>query len=168
MAALKKYGAFPVALAALFFAVLLVFLAGTIRENKYTNETYGFSVVYPKTWKEVSGTGLGGEVLTLENADGKQISFAYANSLAEYSMQAPLDKRTSLKQALSYELTNIQEEQLGGEMAYVGDFENKGIAYIGKDIYVEHRGHIYSLSYETSLEGNTDVEKIVKSFRFLQ
>jgi hypothetical protein len=86
---MKKYKNRFAVLIVLLSVVTIVVLGDRFHSNKYTNETYGFSLSYPKDWKEVKGTGLGGEVVTLMKNDGsKEISFAYEKSLEETSLSS--------------------------------------------------------------------------------
>lgn len=166
---MKKYKKRFTVLIVLLTVVTIVLLGGKFHNNKYTNETYGFSLSYPKTLKEVKGTGLGGEVVTImKKDDTKGISFAYVNSLKETSLGAPIDKRQNLRMALNYELTNIEEVTVGGVKGYKGDFYNNVINYHGKDYYIEHNGHIYSFGYDRSIENDKEVRQIIESFVFLK
>jgi hypothetical protein len=164
---LKKYKKYVLSLTIILLAAVFVF-GSFFNKNKYVDDVYGFSVTYPKDWKRSEGNFLGGEILRLENNNGNQLIIAYANSLTEYSMQTPTDKRSTLVEALSYELMNIQEITIDGNQAYMGDYENKNINYKGKYIFVEYNNHIYSLMYDHSLEGDAGLEKMLDSFTFLQ
>ena len=166
---MKKYRKILIGIFALLFvAITLIFSGSNLNKNKYTNDSYGFSIIYPKDWKEVKGTRLGGEVVTImKNDDTKGISFAYVNSLEETSLGAPIDKRQNLRMALNYELTNIEEVMVGGVKAYKGDFYNSVINYHGKEYYIEHNGHIYSFGYDQSLENDQEVRRIIEGFTFL-
>ncbi len=137
--------------------------------NFYQNTSFGFIFEYPAGWtvdtSDPTWPGPDGVILN-DSSGNKIITISHSESLEKTSMAAPMDKRSTLKEALQYELSDIQEVSIGGGVAYEGTFTNDVIQFKQKQIWFEHQGHIYVIGLNAGY--NPEVEKILSSFKWLE
>ncbi len=136
--------------------------------NTYTSAKFNFTLQYPKDWVVSDGAGTE-QGITITNKTGTNnpmISLAYNNSLAETSMVALPGKRSTLKEAVQYQLSNITPITISGVQGYKGTFTNKTLNYTGIEIWLEYQGHIYTISYDKSLDTDKQINNIVSSLVF--
>ncbi len=124
-----------------------------------TYPTYNFSVTVPADWKEsdlgpmVSGVGFyapGNENLNF------RVAYAYPDS----DPQGPIEEKAR------FDLRKVESVTVAGEQSYRGVFENPSLGLIQTEIYLEHDGVRYDLSFPTPQSATTT--RILNSFTFIK
>jgi hypothetical protein len=135
---------------------------------KYESIKYNFSFTQPVQWSvsdNVVNAGPEGIVIKDESLN-EIMTISYTDSLQETSMQAPLKKRKTLREALEYELSDIHEISVGGNVAYEGIFTNDTIQLKEKQVWLENQEHIYTISLATG--HSPEVDRLLASFTWLK
>lgn len=134
---------------------------------EYTNEKYNFSFLYPRQWKVTDFKGAGPSGITITDQTSHEVmSISYNQSLEATSMQAPKGKRSTLREALSYDLSGVKEISIGGGVGYEGTFNNHAIQLSENQIWFEHQGHIYTIAFDKN--ENSNIDSIVRSFHWIK
>ena len=126
----------------------------------------GISLSYPKGWFSKEDDVLGQPGWDFGTSTVVMHLSVGPKDLGKLSLRAPLDQRTSLRKALSYELKNIEEIPMGEISGFRGISYNPTLSWSEEEIWVQSDEHTYVISYQK--EDEKIVEQIIHSLKFVK
>ena len=130
-------------------------------------DQFNIGLTIPSHWavESVGENEPSHETHRIKNETGESVvSISHTMDLASYSMIAPVENRTSLREALEFELVSIKEVEVGGIRAYSGYSINEDIDSVLKQVWVDKDGQIYVFSYDP--ENENKVSEILKNLKW--